>query len=378
MRRHTLAAAALLAALVCGDAACSRTYTDAELYPVHVGDKIGFIDRSGKVVIEPRFTAWRDFSEGLAFTYGEQDGFIDTRGKMVFPFAHGMDFMNGLAAVRVDDRWGFIDRKGHMAIQPQWDGVSAFVEGFACVWRGDRAGFINETGTLVVPITFAGLAQFSGGLAVARAAPNGLWGFIDKSGAFAIAPQYTEAHSFSEGLARVQIRQLTPDGQSTSPWGFIDGTGTMVIPARFQGDYSAPTQSAPGRSAMDFSEGLAMFCDELQTPKGGILQRCGYLDKTGKEVIPAQWHMAWPFSEGLAAVEGENLLWGYIDKKGTLVIPYQFDGAGEFRGGLAEVAAPLTQEETAERFRRGGGSGGLQNKRGYIDKTGRYIWQPSR
>ena len=56
--------------------------------------KWGYIDKSGKFVIDPQF----DYAEG---------------------------FSEGLAAVRSGDektgKWGFIDRSGKYAITPQWD-----------------------------------------------------------------------------------------------------------------------------------------------------------------------------------------------------------------------------------------------------------------
>jgi hypothetical protein len=53
---------------------------------------------------------------------------------------------------------------------------------------------------------------------------NKKWGFIDKTGILIIKPQFDEASSFSEGLARVLI------GRNH---GFIDKSGKMVIKPQF-------------------------------------------------------------------------------------------------------------------------------------------------
>ena len=58
------------------------------------------------------------------------------------------------------------------------------------------------------------------------------------------------------------------------------------------------------------------------------------------------------FSEGLAGVE-LNGKWGFIDKTGKQVIPCKYDGVGSFEEGLALVS--------------------LNFKRGYIDKTGKQV-----
>jgi len=79
----------------------------------------------------------------------------------------------------------------------------------------------------------------------------------------------------------------------------------------------------------EFSEGLA----EVQDAN----DRCGFIDKTGKLVIPCQWKSAWYFSEGLAKVQDANGKWGFIDKTGKVVIPCQWKDAFPFREGLASV-----------------------------------------
>jgi hypothetical protein len=47
-----------------------------------------------------------------------------------------------------------------------------------------------------------------------------VWGYIDRAGRFAIAPQFREAHPFAGGLAQV----ATTEGKKQ----LIDGTGKVV------------------------------------------------------------------------------------------------------------------------------------------------------
>jgi hypothetical protein len=83
----------------------------------------------------------------------------------------------------------------------------------------------------------------------------------------------------------------------------------------------------------------------------------GYMDKTGKMVIPPQYDIASGHSEGLAGVAiGKK--WGFIDKTGKMVITPQFDKIAPFSNGLALVK--------------------IGGKWGYIDQTGKYIWEPTK
>jgi hypothetical protein len=76
-----------------------------------------------------------------------------------------------------------------------------------------------------------------------------------------------------------------------------------------------------------------------------VQKKCGYMDRSGRIVIPPQFTSARDFSEGLAAVEkGEH--WCYINSKGDVVISGPFNQAKDFHGGLARVHEGGTYEVT--------------------------------
>ena len=66
--------------------------------------------------------------------------------------------------------------------------------------------------------------------------------------------------------------------------------------------------------------------------------KCAFIDKTGKTIIPCQYDWeVFGFHEGLARVR-QNGKYGFIDKTGKFVIPCQFDEAAlTFHDGLAKV-----------------------------------------
>jgi|GEM_PF-5339291 len=68
-------------------------------------------------------------------------------------------------------------------------------------------------------------------------------------------------------------------------------------------------------------------------------ERYGFLDETGRQVIPFKYHVAMDFSGGLAAVKkvGEQR-YGYIDKNAKLVLPYRYTRASNFINDLAFVS----------------------------------------
>ena len=97
---------------------CAATYGhfNGGLSRWKFGDKYGFIDQSGTVVIKPEFDLTFDFSEGMALVVqANKYGFVDTTGRMVIEpqFYYAKDFHNGLAKVfysQRNDNWGYIDK----------------------------------------------------------------------------------------------------------------------------------------------------------------------------------------------------------------------------------------------------------------------------
>src|SRR5262249_2748025 len=89
----------------------------AKLYKFEKDGKTGYIDNTGKVVIEPKFTYGGDFEEGMAtITEGEKVGYIDKTGNVVVKpqYEEAGAFSEGLAYVYTNKKYGFIDKTGKM------------------------------------------------------------------------------------------------------------------------------------------------------------------------------------------------------------------------------------------------------------------------
>ena len=76
-------------------------------------------------------------------------GYIDTSGKTIidFQFDAAEDFYDGLAPVKVDDKWGYIDSTGRLKIMCKYDQADCFSEGLACVKQGKKYGYIKPNGS---------------------------------------------------------------------------------------------------------------------------------------------------------------------------------------------------------------------------------------
>src|SRR5918911_929471 len=198
--------ALLLLATLC--AAQTRKSEAAFLFPVRQNDLWGYIDRTGKLVIQPQFDVAWEFTEGLAYVkVGTRRGVIDRKGKWVFELTDldfAGPFAEGLAPVQTVARplrYGFVDHAGRVAIKPQFDAVRGFAEGLAVALVGRQYGFIDKRGQWVIQPRFDKVSSFSEGLALVVV--NNRHGFIDRAGNVVVQPQYNNAGDFSEGLANV-------------------------------------------------------------------------------------------------------------------------------------------------------------------------------
>lgn len=306
--------------------------------PVILRGKRGYIDRTGKLVVRPQYAQAWPLSDGLACV-------VDFRGCYRYLNPSGREvlhtdfywstresrFSEGRARMRVKRKWGYINKRGRLVIEPKYEDAADFSEGLAAVKLGDKSGdegkwgYIDRSGKVIVPPTYSRAAPFSDGLAAVTVLvrgggglKEGGWttGYIDRSGKTVIAPQFAAAGRFSEGLAPVW-----KPGR-LGYFGYINKKGKLVIPARFD-------------AAQEFSEGVAAVMVR-KTSSGLRIRKWGFIDTKGNYAVKPTFEKAESFSEGLAGIKRGGK-WGFIDAKGTVVCKPQFDEVARFSSGVARV-----------------------------------------
>ena len=122
--------------------------------------------------------------------------------------------------------WGWLSYKNKWIILPKYESAKSFSEGLAAVQLNGKWGFVNKTGKEVTPLKYDDVANsssysdvlkkgsFSEGLAAVQL--NGKWGFVNKTGKEVTPLKYDDAWDFSEGLALVKLKKK---------FGFIDQQG---------------------------------------------------------------------------------------------------------------------------------------------------------
>lgn len=223
--------------------------TQGQLFPILKNNRIGFIDTSGHVVVQPLFREAGEFSEGLA-------------------------------AARINGTYGYIDKTGQFVIQPQFDYATAFSEGLALVYKDGKPFFINKKGMKAFEFNFSTAGFFENGRAKVRTDTK-KFGFIDKEGKLVIDTAFLRINTFVQGMAVVEGINHDPYGdseqeiESNYEVGVIDSIGNFVIP---YGQY---------KTINDFVNGY--FRVEIPAQSGDTLDdfsgKTGFIDKAGNLVM---------------------------------------------------------------------------------------------
>ena len=234
------------------------------LAPVRTADGVAaFVNRSGKLELAGKFESLQPagFTAGLApARSGGKWGYIDATGKWIIDpqFERAGNFAEGFAQVVVGGQTGYIDSKGNFVINPQYDIGDEFYEGLARVRSGGKWGFIDRKGRVVGDTKFLAAGHFSDGLAPVRTEDG--WGFIDRTGKVVVSPQFDIASTFQNGLARVMV-----GGKEA----YVTTAGAFVV------DPFPGRSATPAHAVQEIWEGDLAISEKLKQHKRFILIREG-------------------------------------------------------------------------------------------------------
>lgn len=211
-----------------------------------------------------------------------------------------------------------------------------FRDGLAVIKNNDATGVINQSGEIAIPFNKYRFdidrpnIGFSNGMCLIRTATK--IGFIDKSGKLIHPPLYSSGFNFlKEGYTVAYI--YDEDKRQTTHY-ILRKDGSRIPLADKSKAINGYRYS---NNRFEWNESRSPV-----TTNDPYLLKAGYIDETGKLIIPLQFMRARPFSEGLAAVSKKDDLgnekWGFIDKSGKTVIPFQFSNEPfTFKDGVSFI-----------------------------------------
>jgi hypothetical protein len=194
-------------------------------------EKWGFIDKEGKIVIEPQFTEVEDFYNNRCAVANKdyEWGFIDTTGKVVinYQFDYANNFKNDNTVVFVNHMAGVINQKGEYIINPQFSGC--LIDGNKYIFiqnqnYENRYGWCDQDGKTLINPQFELVHPF-GDSDLACVKTNRIYGYINQYGNYVINPQFDEASRFYGDIAIVKLG---------NNYGIINKKGEYVVNPQYE------------------------------------------------------------------------------------------------------------------------------------------------
>ncbi len=275
------------------------------------------VDALGRECGMPGFAAiaYGGHDEGLlcASLADDQEprhGYIGLHGETVidFRFAAAENFSEGLAAAAdpaAPSCFGYIDRRGQWAIAPRFDYAGEFRHGLAAASAPPAAPGWRRRAREFLQGARSGMSATG-----RRPQANGArrYGYIDRRGHWAIEQRWLEAKPFSEGLAPVRTER---------GWCYIDTCGVALTPDHYQ-------------EAGPFKRGVARVGRRFDGPL-----RYGLVNCNGREIIPPRFdRLSYP-QRGMITARDEFGLWGCFTLYGNIVAPFIYRDAHDLQIALA-------------------------------------------
>lgn len=288
------------------------------------------------------------------------------------------NFMNGLAAVKQNGKWGYIDETGKMVVSPKYDWAGQFSEGVTVVALR-KSEILNAGTEYETTDEYYELYLLRENGTEKQLMRDDAWSgttepvqyYIDGIEGGAIE---SDGHEWfcQNGVINVNGTPFDADGNEIKVKGTLDDqeiefytmTGPCVggvIPmygsgaiegsgqAFFMDKNGSITRKFPHYRESNITEVYAPEQDRIVAAKGAYnddwewVGGWGAMDLNGNWVVQPvyadfRYMMSGiTFCDGLWTVKDRAGKWGAVDKNGKLVIPLQYDAMTSFREGLSAV-----------------------------------------
>lgn len=290
----------------------------AKIFIVKTGNTILDDENLYEIRLGQRQSVKLDNGSSYQF-FGGKYGFINKDGalKIMPNFDSVGYFSDGLANVRYDARWCYINKKGKIVFdmgyivrcEPFSDGLA----GFTVEYLGkEMYGFIDLNGDVVIEPKFVYAEKFENGLATV-AIEKGIYFYIDKKGNDVFGKRYDFASDFNNGFALVK---------ENSDMFLIDTKGNQFFPPD---DYILIS-----RTAYVLSDGSIRVENKHTKNKSywyvldGVVKDRD-IDTNVFPVDLTEYEVVSKIQDDYMVVENKRGYLGVVDVSGKFVIPCEYE-----------------------------------------------------
>lgn len=332
----------LFVTLIFATTSDSKAQDVESLIPIRLDGKWGYIDTTGKMVIEPQYDVLpgteteSDFDDFPFMVHRQEEDYGDT---------------TDLETIFENNKYGFADKKtGKIVIKPQFDEVGVFHNGFSVVKINTRdtikeeydpaydmmpiydtpidsyissdghtiyvynrgfyvkCGYVSDKGVIAIEPQFEEAGWFSSN-GFANVKKDGKWGIINTHGKFVVAPDYDKIISNTDNYELISVRQ--------------DGKSKLI---NLKGETIADLESEPRDLKEMIESGLPLLVREnaFPIPIKKDENKFDFIDIKGKTVFSGEFDYVWLFYNGIAKIMKKDK-WGLIDSTGKVIAEPRYD-----------------------------------------------------
>jgi hypothetical protein len=315
---------------------------------------------------------------------------VNKTGKMAIPATYDdvNSFNEGLASVKLNEKWGYIDKLGKIVIPLKYDKAKSFNCGLAAVLKSteryDLFGYIDKTGKVVIPFQFIEASNFR-------------YGIIDNSAivmdtinyeSFLINDKGTSITKGYNGMAWTENSNIIVRVyDEPKRLGVITSMDDIIVPIEFKevalipNDYRFLVSDFNDKKGVyDFKNPIIPVIYDFIIPKdslffvniGGVVSnnsinggKNGIYNYEGERITEVIYDYIGAFVDNVAVVIRNGKM-GFINKQGKEIVEplYDYIFEGMFFEGLAAVNIGGISDPQY------GFQGG---KWGFIDKSGKIV-----
>jgi hypothetical protein len=280
-------------------------------------------------------------------------GYVDrnTDAELIpYQFERAFEFSEGLAAVRIEGSFGFIDLNGNVVIEPEFDLAGEFYLGLAEVLVGDVVGVIDRSGQFVVEPQFGRAIPFTADTLIVAEGNwrNGYYAGYERLeglsgspytggrpvGLYHIAKGWVTEPKFSISLFDEPSRGLiwaTTEDQYSGPFGLLRADGTWQVEPVYT---HVQSLSEVGRAVV-----RGPSPDRVYEYNGREIDPSGVVDRDGNLVIPLEFNFLLSWGSLYAPATDRDGRQGLVGIDGTLLGGRYFDEVG-----ISEWGSPRVRE----------------------------------
>ena len=238
----------------------------------------GIVDSLGSVLVPAIFLDVKVPTEGKSIVRTNLGWQIfDVKKQKILPSVYDeiLPFMDSLAPVRLQKKWGFVNHNGELVIKCKYQKVSHFYNGNAYIKNDKGYDVINKKEKKVAFLDAENIKENNYKIIIAE--KNKLWGIANHNGTWIVAPKYLQIESFNNfnlAIAHLEHQKLV----------LLHSLGHHIHEHHFE-------------EIKPFVNGLALV-------KYG--EKWGYIDTLGVYKLHPNYQEAWPFEKGKAFVKIDN------------------------------------------------------------------------